>query len=275
MKQPHESKKSVIYYHKPPTVFMKPAHKLIMCRLIPILTASPLHADWSEVFSDPGTSDWESKWFLDGNSSEITNTPEGMVFKTGPLEGGDASHGVLWTRESFEGDIRIEYDFTRLDSNMDHPAVCLLYVHATGIGKAPFSEDIRAWAGARHVPAMSHYFKHMKLYHVSYAVTGGRDNRYIRARQYPMVKEFGDTILEPGYDNVDLFKPGETWHIVFEKIGQNMSFSASKGEESHTWTWDLSSRSENLDHGRVGLRQMRWRESRFANFKIFTREAGN
>ncbi|MEX2607697.1 MAG: hypothetical protein WD708_10155 [Kiritimatiellia bacterium] len=103
---------------------------------------------WREVFADDGWTNWEERWFRDGETSTLTNTPEGMVFTTGPVGGGDASH------------------------------------------------------------------------------------------------------------------------MVFEKVGETLRLTASMGETRHTWSWNLEGRPE-LNQGRVGLRQMRGRSSRIANFKVF------
>ena len=241
---------------------------------VSIMAIPVVGAEWRLVFEDDGRGNWEEKWVRDGRRSTITNTPEGMVYTTGPLQFENASHEVLWTKASFEGDLRIEYDFTRLDENMDHVAVCLLFLHATGTGEGDFAEDIDLWRNRREVPIMSSYFNNMKLLHVSYACSGGNDNRYVRVRQYPLIQGQGFQSMQvnPSYDNVDAFQPGETWHMVFEKIGQSLSLTASHGEETHHWTWNLEGRPV-LNHGRVGLRQMRHRSSLFANFKIFQKAA--
>lgn len=227
-------------------------------------------SSWELVLSDSGTGDWSEQWFKDGSKSTITNTPEGMIYQTALADGPDKDEGheVLWTKASFKGDVRVEYDFTRLDSNLKHVSVCILYLHATGRGGEQ-PEDISLWMDQRSTPQMARYFRGMKLYHISYACTGGEDNNYIRARQYPTKGNFvRDTLIEPSFENVDLFKPGETWHLVFEKTGSILSFTASKGEEVHQWQWDLSGRAP-LHEGRIGLRQMRGRESKIANFKVF------
>ncbi len=242
-----------------------PLHIMIMTTLL--LPHAWSAEDWKLVFEDDGRADWEEKWAKDGEVATLTNTPEGMVYTTGPLGKNDASHEVIWTKESFEGDLRIEYDFTRLDENMDHVSVCILFLHATGAGDMP--EDVLESKDNRQVPTMGLYFQHMNLLHVSYACTGGDDNRYVRARQYPLGRGgFGGMQVDPSYENVYCFQPGETWHMVFEKVGQTLSLTSSKGEVSHTWTWNLEGRPE-LNHGRIGLRQMRGRSSLIANFKVF------
>jgi len=72
-------------------------------------------AVWAEVFSDGCTENWKAKWFLDGEVGTVTNSPEGMTLTAGPEFRNDAHHMVLWTKDSFEGDLRIEYASTRLD----------------------------------------------------------------------------------------------------------------------------------------------------------------
>ena len=229
---------------------------------------------WKLVFEDAGTKDWRANWFLDGLKATVKNTAKGMEYASGPIAEGPAKHAsnaVLWTRRSFGGDLRVEYDFTRLDTATDHTSVCILYMHATGTGQKPYVRDIFEWRELRSIPTMSKYFNNMNLYHFSYACTGGNDRNYIRARRYPSKGDFDKTTrIKPSYENVDLFKPGETWHLVFEKVGVNLTFTATQGQATHTWTWDASAFPP-LTEGRLGLRQMQGRNSRYANFKVFER----
>ena len=121
---------------------------------------------------------------------------------------------------------------------------------------------------------MATYFQNMNLYHFSYACTGGDDNNYVRARRYPIVKGFHEMQIQPNYANVDLFKPGETWHLVFEKNGRALLMTATRGEEVHQWKWDASSHPP-IEEGRLGLRQMHGRKSRYANLKVFQKKSEN
>lgn len=70
---------------------------------------------WRPALKDDGTRDWKRKWLLDGLRATVKNTPEGMVFSGGPQEGDDACHGVLWTKQSFTGDLKMTYIYTRTD----------------------------------------------------------------------------------------------------------------------------------------------------------------
>ena len=59
---------------------------------------------WQLQMSDPGTKDWQTHWFLDGELATIENSNEGMNFSAGPVNRDDAHHAVLWTKDSFQGD---------------------------------------------------------------------------------------------------------------------------------------------------------------------------
>ena len=161
-----------------------------------------ISANWSEVFSDDGTSNWQEQWFLDGERGTVKNTPAGMVFSAGPIFGDNGSHSVLWTRRSFGGDLRIEFDYTRMD-DIDR-AVNILYIQATGTGIQPYAEDISAWSHLRVIPYMNRYFRFMTLLHVSYAAFSmeqGPRSDYVRARRYPVQPGMSfsrDTRIAPG-----------------------------------------------------------------------------
>ena len=128
-------------------------------------------AAWAEVFSDPCTADWKGKWFLDGEVGTVTNSPEGMTLTAGPEFKNDAHHMVLWTKDSFEGELKIEYEYTRLDKAPN--CVTILYIQATGSGKGPYAKDITKWSGLRKTPAMKMYFDHMPNTDLP-AITEGR-----------------------------------------------------------------------------------------------------
>jgi arylsulfatase A-like enzyme len=97
--------------------------------------------EWREVFSDECTTDWEEQWFLDGEIGTVESTPAGMKLTGGSRFSEDAHHMVLWTKESFEGDLKIEYDYTRLDD--ETRAVTILYIQAAGSGEEPKNLDLK------------------------------------------------------------------------------------------------------------------------------------
>ena len=116
---------------------------------------------WKEVFFDECTGDWRDKWFLDGEIGAAETTPAGLRVSGGPRFGQDAHHTVLWTKDSFQGDVKIEYDYTRLD--FENRAVNILFIHATGSGTGPYARDITEWNELRKVPAMKTYYNNMNL----------------------------------------------------------------------------------------------------------------
>jgi hypothetical protein len=233
-------------------------------------------ADWKEVFADSGAVNWQENWSLDGLTATVTNTPDGVILKAGPVHRKSSDNTVLWTKQSFKGDLRIEYDFTRLDNNPTDSGVCILYIEATGTGKGPYTENIMDWKNLRTSPDMSIYFNNMNCYHISYSCLGGKDYadfNYVRARRYPSLHgHFGpDTAIPPSYDHVDLFHPGEKWHLVFLKEGTQLSMTATLGAEKHVWTWDTS-KYPPITHGNIGLREMASREALYGNFKVYQKE---
>ncbi len=223
--------------------------------------------DWQEVFTDPGSGDWREQWFLDGEVGSVKNTSKGMELTSGPEAGNDAHHMVLWTKAAFEGDVRIEYEFTRLDSSKD--GVNILYIQATGSGAGPYHADIAAWSELRRVPAMKLYFNHMNTYHISYSV-GFPGNEYTRARRYlPEGKGLDGTDIAPDYGQSDLFKPGILHRMALIKRGQALFLRVENPDGTHSFAW-RNTQFPPITAGRVGLRQMFTKAGRYANFRIWT-----
>lgn len=228
-------------------------------------------AGWQEVFFDDGTSSWQEKWFLDGERGNVRNTPEGMVFSAGPVRGDNGSHSVLWTRDVFKGDIKIEFDYTRLD-DVDY-GVNILYIQATGIGRSPYSENIADWSRLRLIPYMSIYYQYMNLLHISYAANmpGGSQNDYVRARRYPVKpgEDFETTTrVFPDYDNTGLFLPGITYHFTFIKKGYDLFFNVMNENTDRLFYWNTSV-FDPVTKGRIGIRHMYTRAARYYNIHIF------
>ena len=73
-------------------------------------------ADWNEVFRDPCTESWQDRWTLDGLKATVVNSEKGRGFKAGPVRKENASHAVMWTKKSFAGDIRPDYEYTMTTS---------------------------------------------------------------------------------------------------------------------------------------------------------------
>lgn len=122
----------------------------------------------------------------------------------------------MWTKESFSGDIKIEYDYTRTGDATSR--VTILYIQATGDGEGQFVKDISAWAKFREVPAMKKYYENMNALHISYAAFDKSSDItfYVRARRYPKPngERFKVTEIAPSYDNQGYFELAQTYHIT-------------------------------------------------------------
>ena len=222
--------------------------------------------NWHEIFYDPGNEDWRTRWFLDGTKAIVKNDPEKMQLDTK-----NDAFAVLWTQESFEGDLKIEYDFLRAD-NYPH-GVNIIYIEATGKNKNGYDEDIFTWREKRKNAYMSDYFAYMNTYHISYATDG---NDYVRGRRYTPNKGIIDklklwgTAIEGGLQNTKLFGDKQWVHITVIKQEKDLYVEFKHPDKS------LFSHLHNADKagvkkGRIGLRLMPKRLSYFKNISVSTR----
>ena len=228
---------------------------------------SLLGSRWREVFFDSGTGDWKEHWFLDGKKAVISHSEKGMDFHAGPTFKDDSCHAVLWTKESFEGDLKIEFEFTRLDR--EYRCVNILYIQATGSGEEPYARDISEWNHLREIPAMKEYFGHMLTYHVSYAAFTNTDKiepGYIRARRY-MAGELEGTELEPDYDPEGFFEYGAPHTMTVIKSGDHIYFKIANEQNELLCHWH-NTKFPSITGGRIGLRHMFTRASRYRDFRI-------
>lgn len=224
---------------------------------------------WREVFADPGTDDWRKHWFLDGEVGAVTNSPEGMTLTAGPEFKNDAHHMVLWSKRSFTGDLKIEYDFTRLDE--ERRCVTILYIQASGSGEGRFGKDIATWSDLRKVPAMSTYYDNMHTYHLSYAAFGntGKDQAsYIRGRRYmPGQTGLKGTELAPDYHFETLFAMGVKHHITVIKRDRDL-YLRIENPDGIRYCHLHNVKLPVVTEGRIGLRHMFTRVARYQNFRI-------
>ena len=228
--------------------------------------------DWDLCLTDDLTEDWQKNWFLDGENTRITHSGTGMDYWAGPKPGDDACHAVLWTKRSFTGDIKIEYEFTRLDQMLRF--VNIIYIQATGSGAKDYPSDIAHWAHLRKVPAMRMYFNHMNTYHISYAAYGMENDDphddYIRARRYMPETERGlaETDLLPDYFGTGLFATGVEHKITIIKTAQHLSMNIVNPEKEMHCQWDTTPFPA-ITEGRIGLRHMYTRGSGYRNFRVY------
>tara|TARA_B100000497_G_scaffold80596_1_gene89899 strand:- start:51 stop:860 length:810 start_codon:yes stop_codon:yes gene_type:complete len=230
------------------------------------------HSNWQTAFTDDCTGDWTEQWFLDGEVGTVTNGLDGMELTAGPEFKNDAHHMVLWTNDVFAGDVKIEYDYTRLDEETN--CVNILYIQASGSGEAPYVEDITEWNELRKVPAMRMYFDHMQTYHISYAAFPNDEDAtsYIRARRYmPNATGLKGSDLEPDYYPEGLFGTGVPHKITVIKKARDLYMKVENAEQTlycHMANPDLPAITE----GRIGLRHMFTRSSRYKNIRISSPE---
>jgi hypothetical protein len=255
---------------------------LISCDTGPSMTTgtSMDHSPEATVlFDDPMTGDWEKNWFLDGKRATLEHRDGGLAFvttasgvdKNVDRAAFDAEHAVLWTKQEFEGDIRVSYSYTKLPGCSWQK---LIYVQAQGIGKDPYVKDIYAWRDLRQVAKMSEYFNHMNLIGLSI-----RDE--VRCKRYPWNDVAGNVELESEFLPRAEIKPmpiGREYHVVVEKRKESIKLriaDAETGELVVDHKWDLTSEKvlENrdpkfIDKGRIGIRQMGGHKILMRHFKV-------
>ena len=230
-------------------------------------------ANWEQVMYDPCTQDWKKNWMLDGLMGKIENSDKGMDFWAGPTFQNDACHAVLWTRQSFKGNIKIEYEYTKLDKATK--CVTILYIQATGSDVNPFKKDIALWANLRDIPAMRLYFDNMNTYHISYAAYENNNDDpaedYIRARRYLPNAEKGlsDTDLQPAYFRTGLFETGVPYKIKVIKRKNDLFMYIHNSTKALLCHWK-NDKALPIIEGRIGLRHMFTRGARYRNFQIYT-----
>jgi hypothetical protein len=231
------------------------------------------HANWQLAFADACTDDWRKSWTLDGERATIRHSAEGMDFRAGPIWKDDACHAVLWTKDSFEGDLKIDYEYTRTDDA--ERAVTILYIQATGSGLGPYAKDIAAWSNLRKVPAMNLYWGNMNAYHISYAAFGASkddpESDYLRARRYLPGPEASlrGTELKPDYFARGLFDSGAPHRITVIKVGDELYMQVRTADRAVFCHWKNNSLP--VTEGRIGLRHMYTRAARYRDFRVHTR----
>jgi hypothetical protein len=226
---------------------------------------------WQEVFFDSGTENWTDNWFLDGEVGTVENTSAGMELTAGPEWGNGRHHMVLWSRAEFEGDLKIEFEFTRLDS--EQRGVNIIYIQATGSNEGEYKQDIAEWQELRTTPAMSLYFNNMHTYHISFAASPGTADEYVRARRYipggSGVEGLDNTDLELDYftRDLNLFSPGVPHKFTIIKHAKALFMRIENPDGVYFFHWENTG-APPITEGRIGLRHMTTRSARYKNFRV-------
>jgi hypothetical protein len=230
---------------------------------------SALNGNWQEAFQDDCTSDWQEQWILDGEIGTVENSAEGMTLAAGPEFRNDAHHIVLWTKETFKGDVKIEYEYTRLDDETS--CVTILYIQATGSGVGDYGTDIMQWKELRRAPSMRTYFDHMNLYHISYAAYGNsKEDRqqYVRSRRYmPELNGLKGTELFPDYYPEGLFETGVPHQITVIKKSRDLYMKVENADQTRYFHM-TNPNFPTIEEGYIGLRHMFTRSARYKNFRV-------
>ncbi|OVE76145.1 hypothetical protein BVX97_01785 [bacterium E08(2017)] len=228
------------------------------------------------LFEDSMMEDWTKNWFLDGKHATVENLADGLFFSAGPITKYmdkvlyNAHHAVLWTKQEFEGDIRISYEGKRVDEG--RYGNVLIYVQAQGVGRGEYDEDIYAWRKLREIPAMGKYFACMNCLSISL-------RRDLRLRRYPTrvfeTRERLDMLIG---EKVDWH--GDTrdvWYkYEFEKRKTSFTFRTydlESGKVLAEHVWDTTEQKEGrnpefVEKGRIGIRHMATKQWYYRNFKV-------
>jgi hypothetical protein len=229
---------------------------------------------WTVAGRDDPRTAWREFWMLDGENAAVERTAAGFEFRAGPRRGEDADHAVLWTRATYDGDVKLTFDYTRTDEAVRD--VNILYIHAQGTGEGPYAADLAQWAELRRVPAMRIYFQNLRAWHLSYAAfvnTGPVDQPdYIRVRRYPVTPErtFDQTEVPPTIEGTGLFKTGVTYAVTVIKTTTALHLQVRGDGQDRSFRWDLSS-FDGPNEGRIGLRHMHTRAARYGGFTVYQR----
>lgn len=224
------------------------------------------------LFSDDMKSHYSKNWFADGEKLQLKNSRKGLLFRAGVTPASDADHSVLWTKQSFEGDIWVEFNYIRRDEATKYVNIIYLFVEGSGVGA--YEKDISKWSGLRKVPAMKWYFEHMNALHISFA---GFENDnylpeadYVRARRYLPERGKGlqGTEVMPEYLRTGFFKPNEPHRISIVRKGNDVYMKVKNTTRERIFHWDISNFPE-LKSGRIGLRLMGSRISEFSDFSVY------
>lgn len=221
---------------------------------------------------------WRENWFLDGREATVEHRDGGLYFAAGTVTKSDdpveynKHHAVLWTKEVYEGDLKISYEMTRMDDSTY--GTTLLYIQAQGLGTPPYVEDISAWNELREVPDMGTYFTHMNLLSLSF-----REN--LRLKRYPWLNEElyeGPRGLIPDMVdyNGDGIRQGKTYGVEVEKRAESLKLKLVEKESGRVMidhSWDTTQIPDGIEpkqiqKGRIGLRHMATRQFVYRDFKI-------
>lgn len=224
------------------------------------------------IFQDEFRKGISKNWFTDGKKAKFNSGKSGLIYQAGPMPANEDDHAVLWTKKSFSENIKIEFEFTRLDDVTKF--VNIIYLFAEGSGKESYDKDISLWKNLREIPAMKTYFNHMNLFHLSFAAFENNNEDmhadYIRARKYQPETNQGLTGTEimPEFLRTGFFQTGVKHHITIIRHKDEIFMEVKNAWQTKLYHWK-SDNIASLHSGRIGLRLMGSRISGFNNFRVY------
>lgn len=224
---------------------------------------------WVLKFSDttvtPGAP--VTKYFKDGTTARMSYTARGLDVVS-PAGTGQT---VVWTKTAFDGDIKVEFDYTRLDTPVAGRNIASIVVldgwgltTRCRVDSLVHPVDIKTWS--RPVANYDYYKFCMTDQTVSYDNLDLGTNPRMTIRQNPGYFDRG-TIVPPA------LRTGVTYHLIVTRTGNTVLAIAKQGAvtvASVTGVLDPA-RSKVSKHGYVGFRQMASRHAAYRNIKISTR----
>jgi hypothetical protein len=231
-------------------------------------TAAP---PWVLKFNDPAGTPGATvgKYFKDGTSATISYTADGLDINA-PVNNGTT---VVWTKTSFTGDIKVEFDYKRLDiPRVGVNEASLLVLNGWGLStrcrvdRLIHPLDIRTWA--RPVATYDFYKYCMANQTVNFDNLDLGTAPRLTVRQNPGYHDVG-TVIPP------VLQTGTLYHVTVTRTGNTLRAVIKQGATtiaSPTATLNPSlAGSQVSKFGYVGFRQMSGRHAAYRNIKISTR----
>lgn len=219
----------------------------------------PVPRSWTLAFDDPGSGGWSGKYDLHGPPCAQASNVGGIRLRSCASEDDSL---ILWTRQRFDGDMKVEYDYRILSNLSPTQEIASALLIGTGDGATGLPADFAAWT----VPFDQGRYQNTNTLWMNYAYQNpaSGDPLRIRLRRNPGYNNLGDA--PPEFP----FNVGTTYHIVVEKVGSNFTVSVTgpSGTRSHTWS---NSSIGGITGGYVGFRNMHFRETLISNVRIYTR----
>jgi len=230
--------------------------------------ALPWVLKFSDTTATPGAA--VTKYFKDGSVGTVSYTTGGLDINAPNRVGGAT---VVWTKTSFSGDIKIEFDYKRLDiPRAGVSEASLLVLNGWGlttvcrVDNTVHPLDIRTWA--RPVATYAFYQYCMTNQTVGFDNLDGGTIQRTTVRQNPGYHDMA-TIIRP------MLQSGVYYRVTVTRIGYTLTAVVKRGATavaSVTGILNPSLAGSQVSRlGYVGFRQINGRHAVYRNIKISTR----